>query len=76
MSQAIQPRFRVPLFAQNRDEKTRKLLTELIEEAIIYHAKINKSGKSYYVYLPRKYNKVLKRIHEERREVRVIIIPQ
>jgi len=75
MSQAI-PKFRVPLFAQNRDEKTRKLLTELIEEAIIYHTKLNKSGKSYYVYLPRRYNSILKRIHEERREVRVIIIPQ
>ena len=47
----------------------------ILREAIVYEAKLNKSGKSYYVYLPRKYNKLLEKIHRERREVRVIIIP-
>jgi len=48
----------------------------ILREAIVYEAKLNKSGKSFYVYLSGKYNKQLERIHKERREVRVIIIPQ
>lgn len=55
--------------------KAEELLTELLTNAIIYKARLNKSGDSYYVYLPRRYNNILKKLHEEKREVKVIIIP-
>ena len=66
-----------PLFLPipRSSSKTEELLTELVKDAIIYKARLNKSGDSYYIYLPRRYNNVLKKIHEERREVRVIVIP-
>ena len=68
----------IPIFQLTRREREDALLIvkELIDNAIIYKARLNRSGRSYYVYLPRKYNKQLERIHKERREVRVIIIPQ
>lgn len=55
--------------------KAEELLTELLTNAIIYKARLNKSGDSYYVYLPRRFNKQLEEIHKARREVKVIIIP-
>ena len=58
-----------------QSSKLEDLLADLLTNAIIYRAKLNKSGDSYYIYLPRRYNKQLERIHRERREVRVIIIP-
>lgn len=78
MTQAIQPRFRVRIlsYKSNSEEKAETLITQLVGEAIVYNARLNKSGKSYYVYLPRRYNKQLEHIHRKRREVRVIIIPR
>ena len=66
-----------PLFLPRTRQhtKTEELLTELLKDAIIYKARLNKSGDSYYVYLPRRYNNILKKLHEEKREVRVIVIP-
>ena len=47
----------------------------LNRKTIIYEAKLNKSGKSYYIYIPRRYNNLLRKVHEERQGVRVIVIP-
>ena len=63
-------------FIQPRSSsKTEELLSNLLTNAIIYRARLNKSGDSFYIYLPRRYNNILKKLHEERREVRVIVIP-
>ena len=62
-------------FIHPRSSKTEELLSELLKNAIIYKARLNKSGDSYYVYLPRRYNNILKKLHAEKREVRVIVIP-
>lgn len=52
-----------------------KLVKRVLIDAIVYKARLNKSGKSYYVYLPRRYNNTLTKIHDERGEVRVIVLP-
>jgi len=62
--------------AQTIHKVAREAVAETLANAITFKAKLNKSGKSYYVYLPRRYNKLLKKWHEERREVKVIVIPE
>ncbi len=52
------------------------IVATALANAITFKAKLNKSGKSYYVYLPRRYNSILKKLHEDKREVKVIIIPE
>ncbi len=61
--------------AQIIRREAREAVAEALHDAIVYKAKLNKSGKSYYIYLPRRYNSLLKKIHEEKREVKVIIMP-
>ena len=58
------------------EDKVREAVAEALVNTITFKAKLNKSGKSYYVYLPRRYNKLLEKWHEEKREVKVIVIPQ
>ncbi len=61
--------------AYKLEDKVREAVVEVLHDAIVYKAKLNKSGKSYYVYLPRRYNNLLKKLHDEKREVKVIIMP-
>ncbi len=57
------------------EKAAREAVLDVLSGAIVYKARLNKSGKSFYVYLPRRYNDVLEKIHREKREVKVIIIP-
>ena len=60
---------------QALQKAAREAVLDVLRGAIVYKARLNKSGKSFYVYLPRRYNNILEKWHEEKREVKVIIMP-